>query len=54
MGFPANCNDLILFLTLKSQKFINPSLPQVMNQMLLTGENETALTGYKMILLGFS
>lgn len=44
-GFPAKFNDFILFLTLKSQKLMNPSLPQVMNQIGLTGENDTALTG---------
>jgi len=53
-GLVPKVNDFILFLTLKSQKFIKPSLPHVMNQIELTGEKETALTGYKMIELGFS
>jgi len=30
-----------------------PSLPQVMNHIELTGENDTELTGNKMILFGF-
>jgi hypothetical protein len=45
IGVAPKVNDFILFLTLKSQKFIRPSLPHVMNHMVLTGEKETAFTG---------
>jgi hypothetical protein len=53
MGVPAKLSDFILFLTLKSQKLIAPSLPQVINQMGLTGENETEFTGKRITLFGF-
>ena len=50
-GTPAKTKDLILFLTLKSQKFRFPSLPHVINQIALTGENATEFTGNNMTLL---
>lgn len=53
MGVCPKAKDFILFLTLKSQKFINPSLPQVINQIGVTGENDTAFTGKSTTELGF-